>query len=115
MTLMIANISPAASSSGETLSTLRFADRAKQIQNKPTLNIDPKVRRIRELQRELQRLRELLGRCESCSSSNLSLLCKQCSHTVDMQQLLAAGLPVPPAQRKLVESPPAKCAACLIM
>lgn len=39
---MIANISGADYNYEETLSTLRYADRAKQIKNKPKVNLDPK-------------------------------------------------------------------------
>jgi hypothetical protein len=39
---MIANISPLENSKEETLSTLRYADRAKRIKNKPKINEDPK-------------------------------------------------------------------------
>lgn len=42
-TVMIANVGPAASNHEETLSTLRYANRAKNIQNKPRINEDPKV------------------------------------------------------------------------
>lgn len=40
---MVANVGPAASNHEETLSTLRYANRAKNIQNKPRVNEDPKV------------------------------------------------------------------------
>jgi Kinesin motor domain len=43
-TLMIATVAPGASSFEETLSTLRYANRAKNIRNKPRVNEDPKVR-----------------------------------------------------------------------
>jgi len=39
---MIANIGPADYNMEETLSTLRYADRAKSIKNKPKINEDPK-------------------------------------------------------------------------
>ena len=39
MTLLIANLSPASVNFDETLSTLRFADRAKMIKNKAHINI----------------------------------------------------------------------------
>ena len=42
-TVMIATLSPAASNFEETLSTLRYADRAKHIKNRPVVNEDPKV------------------------------------------------------------------------
>ncbi|XP_048842785.1 kinesin-like protein KIF16B isoform X2 [Brienomyrus brachyistius] len=59
-TIMIATISPADINYGETLSTLRYANRAKNIINKPEINEDTNVKLIRELRAEIARLRELL-------------------------------------------------------
>merc|ERR1719322_1717650 len=60
-TIMIATVSPAEINHGETLSTLRYANRAKNIINKPTINEDPNVKLIRELRNEIERLRSSLG------------------------------------------------------
>ncbi|XP_046401471.1 kinesin-like protein Klp98A isoform X2 [Ischnura elegans] len=60
-TIMIAAVSPADCNYGETLSTLRYANRAKNIINKPTINEDPNVKLIRELRDEITKLRSLLG------------------------------------------------------
>ena len=57
-TVMIAAIGPADYNVDETLSTLRYASRAKKIQNKPKINEDPKDAMIREFHDELTRLRE---------------------------------------------------------
>lgn len=57
---MIATISPAEVNHNETLSTLRYANRAKNIINKPTVNEDPNVKLIRELRAEIDRLRTSL-------------------------------------------------------
>lgn len=54
-------ISPADVNYGETLSTLRYANRAKNIINKPTINEDANVRLIRELRAEIARLKALLA------------------------------------------------------
>uniref|UniRef100_A0A8C7RBP3 Kinesin family member 16Ba n=1 Tax=Oncorhynchus mykiss TaxID=8022 RepID=A0A8C7RBP3_ONCMY len=59
-TIMIATISPADVNYGETLSTLRYANRAKNIINKPTINEDFNVKLIRELRAEIARLKALL-------------------------------------------------------
>uniref|UniRef100_A0A4W5QHC8 Kinesin family member 16B n=1 Tax=Hucho hucho TaxID=62062 RepID=A0A4W5QHC8_9TELE len=59
-TIMIATISPADVNYGETLSTLRYANRAKNIINKPTINEDCNVKLIRELRDEIARLKALL-------------------------------------------------------
>ncbi|KAM9590367.1 kinesin-like protein KIF16B isoform 2-T2 [Trichechus inunguis] len=60
-TIMIATISPADVNYGETLSTLRYANRAKNIINKPTINEDANVKLIRELRAEIARLKMLLA------------------------------------------------------
>lgn len=59
-TIMIAAISPAECNYGETLSTLRYANRAKNIVNKPTINEDPNVKLIRELREEICKLKSML-------------------------------------------------------
>ncbi|XP_072263894.1 kinesin-like protein KIF1A isoform X6 [Pyxicephalus adspersus] len=60
-TAMVAALSPADINYDETLSTLRYADRAKQIRCNAVINEDPNNRLIRELKDEVARLRELLG------------------------------------------------------
>ncbi|GLV37047.1 Kinesin family member 3C [Carabus blaptoides fortunei] len=59
-TLMIACISPASRNYVETLSTLRYANRAKNIHNQPRVNEDPKDTMLRKYQEEIDRLRHLL-------------------------------------------------------
>ncbi|CAH0394745.1 unnamed protein product [Bemisia tabaci] len=60
-TLMIANIGPASYNYEETVTTLRYASRAKNIQNKPRINEDPKDTLIREYQEEINRLKNMLA------------------------------------------------------
>ncbi|XP_008190588.1 osmotic avoidance abnormal protein 3 isoform X2 [Tribolium castaneum] len=60
-TLMIACISPSSRDYVETLSTLRYANRAKNIHNKPRVNEDPKDTMLRQYQEEIERLKSLLG------------------------------------------------------
>ncbi|GMR33816.1 hypothetical protein PMAYCL1PPCAC_04011 [Pristionchus mayeri] len=57
-TVMIATISPASDNYEETLSTLRFADRAKKIVNHAVVNEDPNAKIIRELREEVETLRQ---------------------------------------------------------
>lgn len=57
---MIACISPSDRDYSETLSTLRYANRAKNIHNKPKVNEDPKDTMLRSYQEEISRLRNLL-------------------------------------------------------
>ncbi|KAJ3332937.1 Kinesin-like protein kif3b [Blyttiomyces sp. JEL0837] len=59
-TLMIATLSPASYNYDETLSTLRYANRAKNIKNKPKINEDPKDAMLREYQEEIKKLKEAL-------------------------------------------------------
>ncbi|XP_028968277.1 kinesin-like protein unc-104 [Galendromus occidentalis] len=59
-TAMIAAISPADINYDETLSTLRYADRAKQIVCKAVVNEDANARMIRELKEEISKLKNLL-------------------------------------------------------
>lgn len=59
-TCMIANISPSEQSCEETLSTLRYADRAKRIKNKPKINEDPKDTLLRKYAEEIKLLKEQL-------------------------------------------------------
>eukprot|EP00040_Diaphanoeca_grandis_P022652 m.122188 g.122188 ORF g.122188 m.122188 type:complete len:1254 (+) comp28906_c0_seq1:110-3871(+) len=59
-TIMIAALSPADINYDETLSTLRFADRAKQIKNKATVNENETDKLIREMREENKRLKEML-------------------------------------------------------
>lgn len=59
-TLMLACLSPADNNYDETLSTLRYANRAKNICNKPHINEDPKDAMLRRYQEEIEKLKELL-------------------------------------------------------
>lgn len=62
---MIANIGPADYNYDETMNTLRYASRAKNIQNKPRINEDPKDALLREYQDEVSKLREQLAALQS--------------------------------------------------
>ncbi|XP_062827401.1 kinesin-like protein KIF17 isoform X3 [Anolis carolinensis] len=72
-TLMIACLSPADNNYDESLSTLRYAHRAKNIKNKPRINEDPKDALLREYQEEIKTLKAILaqqlnsGRCQELS------------------------------------------------
>lgn len=72
-TIMIAAISPADCNYGETLSTLRYANRAKNIINKPTINEDPNVKLIRELREEIEKLKSLIGQDMVSNSGDYSI------------------------------------------
>uniref|UniRef100_A0A665WGX5 Kinesin family member 13Bb n=1 Tax=Echeneis naucrates TaxID=173247 RepID=A0A665WGX5_ECHNA len=70
-TAMVATISPAADNYDETLSTLRYADRAKSIVNHAVVNEDPNARIIRELREEVEKLREQLTEAELMKAPEL--------------------------------------------
>jgi GTPase SAR1 family protein len=59
-TIMLAALSPADSNYDETLSTLRYADRAKQLRTSAVVNEDPSSKKIRELTEEIDRLRAIV-------------------------------------------------------
>nr|XP_061802000.1 kinesin-like protein KIF3B isoform X3 [Nerophis lumbriciformis] len=59
-TVMVANIGPASYNVEETLTTLRYSNRAKNIKNKPRVNEDPKDALLRKFQEEIARLKAQL-------------------------------------------------------
>jgi len=71
-TLMVACISPADNNYDETLSTLRYANRAKNIQNKPKINEDPKDALLRQYQDEIKKLKEMLDGKEPTPAPSLT-------------------------------------------
>lgn len=78
MTLMIACVSPADYNNDETIGTLRYADRAKKIKNKPVVNEDPKTAEINRLKAEIQMLRvEMLSK-SGIGGTITTEKCKKC-------------------------------------
>lgn len=67
---MISNIGPADYNYDETMNTLRYANRAKNIKNKPKINEDPKDALLREYQDEIAKLREQLSLLNSGMDPN---------------------------------------------
>ncbi|KAL7513645.1 hypothetical protein ACHAXN_010899 [Cyclotella atomus] len=67
-TVMCANAGPADYNYDESLSTLRYANRAKNIKNKPVINEDPKDAMLREYQEQIARLKERLAQMPTSSS-----------------------------------------------
>ncbi|XP_026314864.1 chromosome-associated kinesin KIF4-like isoform X2 [Hyposmocoma kahamanoa] len=71
LTLMVACVSPADYNLDETVSTLRYADRARRIRNKPVINQDAKAAEIVRLNKLVNELRlQLLGKLPSTSEQN---------------------------------------------
>merc|ERR1712187_828649 len=60
-TIMICALSPASSNYEETLSTLRYADRAKKIKNNAVINENPQEKLVRELKEENDNLKKLMA------------------------------------------------------
>lgn len=52
-TVMVACVSPADSNLEESLSTLRYADRARKIKNKPIVNRDPQAAELHKLREQV--------------------------------------------------------------
>merc|ERR1719393_191093 len=71
-TVMVANCGPADYNFEETLSTLRYAYRAKSIKNKPGINEDPKDAMIREFQDEIAKLRAQLAAAQDGEVGDVS-------------------------------------------
>ncbi|KAH7822855.1 kinesin 3 [Monocercomonoides exilis] len=69
-TIMIAAMSPASSNYDEGVSTLQYADRAKQIKNKPVVNESETDKLIKELRAQLEQLQQQLAAGGSSLPSN---------------------------------------------
>jgi len=64
-TIMVCAIRPGINYYEETLNTLKYADRAKQIKNKPVVNESPQDKLIRELKEENDKLKAELARLQA--------------------------------------------------
>ncbi|KAF9668535.1 hypothetical protein SADUNF_Sadunf14G0013600 [Salix dunnii] len=74
-TVMIACISPADINAEETLNTLKYANRARNIQNKPVVNRDPMSSEMLKMRQQLEYLQaELFARGGGCSSDEVQVL-----------------------------------------
>ena len=80
---MIANFGPADYNFEETISTLRYANRAKNIKNKAIVNEDPKDAMLRQMQEELETLKKQLD-----ATGNNVELGHTLSHTDMSEELL---------------------------
>eukprot|EP00729_Bicosta_minor_P011938 gene11938-26507_t len=84
-TVMVATCSPAARNFEETISTLKYADRAKQIVNKPTINEGPASRELRSLRDEVAALKGQMASEAANSAANSDLR----SQLAESEKLLA--------------------------
>uniref|UniRef100_A0A8B9F5R2 Kinesin family member 4A n=1 Tax=Amazona collaria TaxID=241587 RepID=A0A8B9F5R2_9PSIT len=100
-TLMIACVSPADSNLEETLNTLRYADRARKIKNKPIVNRDPQAAELCQLKQQVQQLQVLLLQAHGgilpvsinmAPSENLQSLTEKNQSLMEENQKLSQGL-----------------------
>ncbi|KAM6322964.1 chromosome-associated kinesin KIF4A [Podargus strigoides] len=100
-TLMIACVSPADSNLEETLNTLRYADRARKIKNKPIVNLDPQTAELHHLKQQVQQLQVLLLQAHGgtlpvsinmAPSENLQSLMEKNQSLMEENQKLSRGL-----------------------
>ncbi|XP_054666511.1 kinesin-like protein KIF27 isoform X1 [Grus americana] len=82
-TVMIACISPSSSDFDESLNSLKYANRAKNIRNKPVVNYNPDQDRIDEMELEIRLLREALQNQQVSS---------QCSHDLNQERTRISSL-----------------------
>ena len=82
---MIAACSPADYNYEETLSTLRYAARAKAIKNKPRVNEDPKDALLKEYEEEIRKLKEMLSKMADGKEVNLVHEIKQFKQQIDQE------------------------------
>lgn len=66
--LQVANLGPADYNYDETISTLRYANRAKNIKNNAKINEDPKDALLRQFQQEIEELRKQLEEGKTIAS-----------------------------------------------
>ncbi|XP_015133678.1 chromosome-associated kinesin KIF4 isoform X1 [Gallus gallus] len=100
-TLMIACVSPADSNLEETLNTLRYADRARKIKNKPIVNVDPQAAELHHLKQQVQQLQVLLLQAHGgtlpvsinmAPSENLQSLMEKNQSLMEENEKLSRGL-----------------------
>ena len=90
-TTMLAAISPADVNFEETLSTLRYADRAKQIKNTPVVNEGVDEKLVRDLKAQVEALRAELAAAKE-GTPNSEALSSSSSAGVDGRELMDASM-----------------------
>ncbi|KNC51999.1 kinesin-II 95 kDa subunit [Thecamonas trahens ATCC 50062] len=116
-TVMMANVGPADYNFEETMSTLRWANRAKNIKNKPKINEDPKDAMLRQFQEEIEALKAQLSQHgvvpdggDSAAAASGGIDVSQ-ARIQEMQAQLEAEKARLAADRDMVDSEKAKIAA----
>jgi hypothetical protein len=111
-TVMVANMGPADYNYDETISTLRYANRAKNIKNKPKINEDPKDAMLREFQEEIARLKAMLegqqgedgGSIDALNDSHDETGTREMVHQMSNRQLAAVNDELAAQRAKLREA-----------
>ena len=91
-TLMIACVSPADSNYEETLSTLRYADRARKIKNKPIVNQDPTMVELMALRQQVQQLLAATNQGTGVTSTEANQLRQQLQYAEEEKVKLTSAL-----------------------
>eukprot|EP00927_Polykrikos_kofoidii_P082092 TRINITY_DN8067_c0_g1_i1.p1 TRINITY_DN8067_c0_g1~~TRINITY_DN8067_c0_g1_i1.p1 ORF type:complete len:829 (-),score=268.13 TRINITY_DN8067_c0_g1_i1:193-2679(-) len=104
-TVMVANCGPACYNFDETLSTLRYAYRAKSIKNRPRINEDPKDAMIREFQEEIMRLKAELDGAAATGIEPAPVAAEEEEEEEEEEAAatVAPAAPLPPRIEKQVE------------
>jgi len=87
-TVMIAAVSPADYNYEETLSTLRYAARAKAIKNKPVVNEDPKDALLKEYEEEIKKLKIMLAKMAEGKEVNVASEIKSFKDQISSEHLM---------------------------
>jgi hypothetical protein len=87
---MVAALSPADYNYEETLSTLRYADRAKSIKNKPKINEDPKDALLKQYENEIQELKAMLMALQQsgATGAQMTLAMNQMQSRIDQHHVV---------------------------
>ncbi|THG17851.1 hypothetical protein TEA_027576 [Camellia sinensis var. sinensis] len=103
-TVMIACISPADINVEETLNTLKYANRARNIQNKPVVNRDLMSNEMQKMRQQLEYLQaELNARARGASSDDVQVLMKRIAWLEDINEELSRELHEYHSRRAVVE------------
>ena len=86
-TVMIACVSPADSNMEESLNTLRYADRARKIKNKPIVNIDPQAAELINLRQQVQDLKATIFKLTGGTDYTYKCDAEISSNSVEMNTL----------------------------
>ncbi|KAH7825917.1 kinesin 3 [Monocercomonoides exilis] len=102
-TIMIAAMSPASSNYDEGVSTLQYADRAKQIKNKPVVNESESDKLIKELKAQLEELQKQLASGGAGASGGASTAQQEADLDAERERLEAEKIATAKREAELAE------------